>query len=111
MEQRLSESYILEGSLNLKSVHKLNFSENGLKEIKSNTFNGLKKLQMLSLWRNQLTKIKEHTFNGLSNLLYLPLWGNQLMNLKENTFNGLEKLKEFRFARKQIDKNKRRHIL
>jgi len=85
-----------------REVRGLYLDKNQIKEIKDNTFNGLKKLEELSLFNNQIEKIEKGAFNGLENLEDLILCLNHIKEIKNNAFKGLKNLRKLNLMKNQI---------
>ena len=85
-----------------REVRGLYLDKNQIKEIKDNTFNGLKKLEELSLFNNQIEKIEKGAFNGLENLEDLILRLNHIKEIKNNAFKGLKNLRKLNLMKNQI---------
>lgn len=75
----------------LRNLEVLRISENNLKELNENTFEGLNKLWDLSLRNNLLEKI-DGCFTNLSSLKVLDLTFNKLSRITNMTFVGIDQV-------------------
>ncbi|KAL1505672.1 hypothetical protein ABEB36_005178 [Hypothenemus hampei] len=78
----------------LRTLERLNFSANAIKQIDPNTFSNLTSLKILDLSRNSLTILNTRLFETLTTLQYLNLSFNRLETLKDDCFYGLVKLQQ-----------------
>uniref|UniRef100_A0A3Q3N3E7 SLIT and NTRK-like family, member 2 n=1 Tax=Labrus bergylta TaxID=56723 RepID=A0A3Q3N3E7_9LABR len=79
--------------VNYGNVTSLHLGNNGLQEIKTGAFNGLRFLKRLHLNNNNLEVIKEDTFAGLESLEYLQADYNYISAIEPGAFSKLNKLK------------------
>lgn len=73
-------------------LSKISLKGNGLKEIGSTCFHGLKKIQTIDLSKNILSKIPPLLFQNLFSLLQIHLDQNKISILYPNTFKDLQSL-------------------
>lgn len=81
----------------------LNFSNNELKIIESNTLKGLVNLELLDLSCNQIETIASDAFKDLSNLKQLMLNNNKLKRIESNDFNGLRTVRNLFLNENRIE--------
>uniref|UniRef100_A0A671VPA1 SLIT and NTRK like family member 2 n=1 Tax=Sparus aurata TaxID=8175 RepID=A0A671VPA1_SPAAU len=75
------------------NVISLYLGNNGLQEIRTGAFNGLRFLKRLSLNNNNLEVIKKDTFSGLESLEYLQADHNYISAIERGALIKLNKLK------------------
>ncbi len=92
-------------NIEIKSIIKLNLSNNRLLIIKENQFSKLNKLEILDLSYNELFYIELNAFYGLNNVLQvLHLQNNHLTELYQNNLDNLQQLKYINFDSNKIKK-------
>ena len=92
-------------NIEIKSIIKLNLSNNRLLIIKENQFSKLNKLEILDLSYNELFYIELNAFYGLNNVLQvLYLQNNHLTELYQNNLDNLQQLKYINFDSNKINK-------
>ncbi|XP_023221330.1 insulin-like growth factor-binding protein complex acid labile subunit [Centruroides sculpturatus] len=87
----------------LKNLEVLRISENDLKELKENIFEGLDKLWDLSLRNNQLESI-DGAFLNLSTLKVLDLSWNKISQITNTTFIGIDQVSYISLDYNQISR-------
>ena len=89
---------------NLKSIEKINLSNNNLKSLNRNIFLNLYELKQLDLSQNLLTTLDDGLFRTLVNLEELHLKGNKFerLNVKE-LFASTKQLIELDLSNNQLD--------
>lgn len=65
---------------------------NFIREIPTNTFQGLSHLHTIFLNENQLRNVNSGAFHGLPSLKYLYLDKNRISNVSADAFQGLNRL-------------------
>ena len=92
-------------NIEIKSIIKLNLSNNRLLILKENQFSKLNKLEILDLSYNELFYIELNAFYGLNNVLQvLYLQNNHLTELYQNNLDNLQQLKYINFDSNKINK-------
>jgi Leucine-rich repeat (LRR) protein len=81
----------------------IDYSQNKVKYIDQNTFNGLTNLEKIDFAQNQIQELSPSLFNGLSNLLSLIFSDNKIKEIHQNTFVDLEKVKHIQLDKNQIE--------
>ena len=83
-----------------KQLYKLktiDFNDNKIRQIKTNTFNNLENLQTIILSNNRINCIEAKAFNNLPKLASINFANNELQVLGENSFYNLNRLDDNMF--------------
>lgn len=82
----------------LNNLQQLMLSQNNIRVVSPQTFDGLQSLRVLNMSHNGLSTVVNDSFGQLSNLEDLDLSANSIRNLESGSLNGLNRLKVLRLS-------------